>query len=148
MQKKSNRKTKNNEMQGIKTPRLLNINAATKKGVVRTSIFNQEVLTNIQDDISELVTPIWITKPLSDFGQASAGSMKADEWRVLATIYLPLTCIKLWGNSPPESFQRQALEHFIDLAISVKLCLKRSQTIESSKRRSSRTCKLSLVLTA
>jgi hypothetical protein len=35
------------------------------------------------------------------FGAPSEGSLKADEWRTMATIYIPLAFISLWGENTP-----------------------------------------------
>ncbi|KAI0368518.1 hypothetical protein BV20DRAFT_947973, partial [Pilatotrama ljubarskyi] len=39
--------------------------------------------------------PSWLSSVPKDFGDA-AGTLKADEWRILCTVYLPLALISLW----------------------------------------------------
>ncbi|KAF8582369.1 hypothetical protein K439DRAFT_1271545, partial [Ramaria rubella] len=39
----------------------------------------------------------WINSVPPNFGDATAGMLKADKWCTLSTIYLPLTLISLWG---------------------------------------------------
>jgi hypothetical protein len=42
----------------------------------------------------------WINSVPSNYGEANAGSIKADEWRTLTTIYIPIALILLWGDQP------------------------------------------------
>ncbi|KAF8574710.1 hypothetical protein K439DRAFT_1649726 [Ramaria rubella] len=43
------------------------------------------------------VIPSWINSVPPNFGDATAGTLKADEWHTLSTIHLPLALISLWG---------------------------------------------------
>ncbi|KAF8584326.1 hypothetical protein K439DRAFT_1346489, partial [Ramaria rubella] len=85
-------------------------------------------------DISRLVAPSWITPPPLDFGSPSWGKLKADAWRTLCTICLPITLIQLWGRQDQQSQEsldadrRFALmTNFMDLVQAVLLAT--SQTL-------------------
>jgi hypothetical protein len=55
--------------------------------------------------IRETVTPSWINSVPVNYGEDSAGTIKADEWRILSTLYIPIALIILWGEEsegPPE----------------------------------------------
>ncbi|KAJ7675580.1 hypothetical protein DFH06DRAFT_977215 [Mycena polygramma] len=49
--------------------------------------------------IADTAVPSWLGSVPRDYGHASAGSIKADEWRILATVYLPIALILLWGDN-------------------------------------------------
>ena len=55
-------------------------------------------MQRIRDVIEHTATPSWINSVPYNFGDAAAGPLKADEWRTMATIYLPLALISLWGE--------------------------------------------------
>ncbi|KIK12696.1 hypothetical protein PISMIDRAFT_45180, partial [Pisolithus microcarpus 441] len=57
-----------------------------------------EVMQRIQNVIKETTIPSWLRSVPKNFGEAKAGTLKADEWRTLATIYLPLALVSLWGE--------------------------------------------------
>jgi hypothetical protein len=54
--------------------------------------------------IKSTVTPSRINSVPSNYGEASAGTIKADEWHILSTVYLLIALVMLWGlnnGSPP-----------------------------------------------
>ena len=55
-------------------------------------------IQHIQRVIKETVTPSWINSVPANYGENSAGTIKADEWRILSTVYLPIALITLWGE--------------------------------------------------
>jgi hypothetical protein len=61
-------------------------------------IASPKVLQRIKDVVRDTVTPSWIDSVPYNFGAATAGPLKADEWRTMSTIYLPLALISLWGE--------------------------------------------------
>ncbi|KAJ3831734.1 hypothetical protein F5878DRAFT_549166, partial [Lentinula raphanica] len=56
-------------------------------------------LAHIQSVIRETLTPSWVNSVPKNFGEAKAGSLKADEWRTLSTLYLPIALTTLWGDN-------------------------------------------------
>jgi hypothetical protein len=56
-----------------------------------------ETIQYIQIVIQTTTTPSWVNSVPHNYGHASAGSIKADEWRTLATVYLPIALVTLWG---------------------------------------------------
>ncbi|CAK5282244.1 unnamed protein product [Mycena citricolor] len=76
-------------------------------------------------DIAAVHTPSWVSSVPRNYGSAQHGKLKADQWRALAMVYIPVTLIRLWSGS---TLQRQQLldmtMHLIaavDLASSRKL---------------------------
>jgi hypothetical protein len=45
-----------------------------------------------------MVTPSWLTSIPINLGSAAHGKLKADQWRVLGTTFLPLSLVRLWGQ--------------------------------------------------
>jgi hypothetical protein len=85
-----------------------------------------ETIAYIQSVIRNTVTPSWINSVPHNYGEASAGSIKADEWRILATVYLPVALVTLWGDangSPPAKtdYHLRALNHTMALFQAVDL---------------------------
>lgn len=79
-----------------------------------------ETLPYIQSVIRNTLTPSWINSVPSNYGEASAGSIKADEWRTLSTIYLPIALVTLWGDDDgkppaPGSHLLRVLDHTMAL---------------------------------
>ena len=58
----------------------------------------------IHSDIVNTLQPFWLRSLPSEFGSASYGKLKADQWHVLGTTFLPVSLVHLWsvveaGNS-------------------------------------------------
>ena len=51
----------------------------------------------IRGDIINTLRPSWLTSLLSEFRSAGYGKLKADQWRVLGTIFLPVSLVRLWS---------------------------------------------------
>lgn len=87
-----------------------------------------ETLNHIQHVIKTTTTPSWIHSVPFNYGEASAGTIKADEWRLLSTIYLPIALTTLWGGDgtpPPESSHfLKLLDHSMALFQAVSLVLR------------------------
>lgn len=71
------------------------------KPLVAAKVDSSNVLKRVQKAVREIVTPSWITRPPPDVGLSRAGTLKADHWRVLFAIHLPLALISLWGTGSP-----------------------------------------------
>lgn len=65
-------------------------------------------MQRIHDVIMEVSVPTWITPVPPKFGEAGTGTLKADEWRSLATIYLPIALISMWGGWSKHTSDRHA----------------------------------------
>ncbi|KIJ34743.1 hypothetical protein M422DRAFT_181690, partial [Sphaerobolus stellatus SS14] len=60
-------------------------------------LFNVNTLLEIRRDISRTIVPTWLGSVPQNFGSKSHGKLKADEWRTMIMIYLPITLGRLWG---------------------------------------------------
>ncbi|TFK52916.1 hypothetical protein OE88DRAFT_1627523, partial [Heliocybe sulcata] len=83
-------------------------------------LVTQEVIQHIHNVIRETATPSWIDSVPYNFGEAAAGTLKADEWRTMTTIYLPIALVTLWGagtqHATPQLATRcrEVLDHTMD----------------------------------
>ncbi|THU77172.1 hypothetical protein K435DRAFT_693539 [Dendrothele bispora CBS 962.96] len=100
----------------------LNQALSSEAHIIRTG--TPETLAHIQHVIRETTTPSWLNSVPKNYGEAKAGSIKADEWRTLSTVYLPIALITLWGDNdgfaPPEDnsepgYLLKALDHTMAL---------------------------------
>ena len=65
--------------------------------VVTQQLITVDIIQHIQEVIKNTSTPSWVNSMPKNFGEANAGTIKADEWRILSTVYLPIAFITLWG---------------------------------------------------
>ncbi|KIK32678.1 hypothetical protein CY34DRAFT_100947, partial [Suillus luteus UH-Slu-Lm8-n1] len=88
----------------------------------------------VRDVIQQITVPSWFTSVPGDFGSASAGTMKADEWRSLITVYIPIALLSLWGagtSHPSDEVStrlRDVLDHTMELVCAVYLACARTTT--------------------
>lgn len=80
-------------------------------------------------------TPSWLESVPHNFGDASVGTLKTAQWRALATVYLPVALISLWGEGSPHptpqaaQLARQILDHTMLLVCAaIILCYHTSTT--------------------
>lgn len=83
-------------------------------------------------------TPSWLSSVPHNFGSATAGTIKADEWRVLITVYLPLGLIAVWGagssHPSPEItlHARRTLDHVMCLVQAIIIACSRVLSTDSA----------------
>ena len=57
--------------------------------------------------------PSWLERPPTNLGEKTHGKLKADTWRVLFTVFLPLILPELWHDaSTPEGRSNMLLKNF------------------------------------
>ncbi len=90
------------------------------------------IIQHIQEVISNTTVPTWVGSVPNKFGESVTGTLKADEWRTLATIYLPLALIGIWGEGsvhPDKSTlqaARKILDHTMLLVSAISLACRRT----------------------
>jgi hypothetical protein len=62
-------------------------------------IVTPETMCYIQHVIKETIIPSWINSVPHNYGDVNAGTIKADEWHILSTVYHPIALVILWGDS-------------------------------------------------
>lgn len=66
-----------------------------------TPVDSPAVLSRIERTIRQTIVPGWITKPPKIIGLPKAGTPKADHWRRLFSVFLPLAILSLWQEESP-----------------------------------------------
>ena len=61
-------------------------------------IFTAAELNMIHACISEAVIPSWIERPPRNLGEKAHGKLKADQWFVLFSVFLPLVIPEMWQH--------------------------------------------------
>jgi hypothetical protein len=88
-------------------------------------VMDMHTIQYIQHVIKDTVTPSWINSVPSNYGENAAGTIKADEWRTLSTVYLPIALVTLWGDDSavnnPNSYMCRVLDHTMALFQAVML---------------------------
>ena len=105
-------------------------------------IATPEVMKRIQDVIANTTTPSWLNSVPYNFGDAAAGPLKADEWRTITTVYIPLALISLWGDDgtsrPATAKFSHILDHTMALVSAVSVACLRTMT--EARRSAFRRC--------
>ena len=92
-------------------------------------VVDNATISCIRSVIEDMEKPSWLNSLPSDLGlffrTATAGSLKADEWRTFFTIVLPIALVSLWGEGtvhPTEAIarhRREVLDHTMALVSAV-----------------------------
>ncbi|KAJ3753451.1 hypothetical protein EV360DRAFT_22608, partial [Lentinula raphanica] len=69
--------------------------------MVALKIDSSALLKRVQRIVREAITPSWMANPPADVGLAKAGMLKADHWRWLFAVHVPLAVLSLWRDSSP-----------------------------------------------
>jgi hypothetical protein len=77
-------------------------------------------------DMTLTELPSWVSKAPPNWGTAARGKLSANNWRVICTIHLPITLIRLWGGDDVSDDRRAKLENFMDLVSAVQIANLRS----------------------
>jgi len=92
-------------------------------------------MQRIRDVIRDTATPSWINSVPYNFGDAAAGVIKADEWRTLSTIYLPLALVSIWGEGTSHPSTdiaaqlRRVLDHSMALVCAITLACTKTTSL-------------------
>jgi hypothetical protein len=62
------------------------------------AILTAQEIAKLRSDIESMNTPSWLTSVPTNLGEPSHGKLRADQWRTLATTYLPVSLIQLWDQ--------------------------------------------------
>lgn len=92
-------------------------------------IFDSHMLDIINAMLPRIRIPSWIKRAIPVLGKASFGKLKADEWRNLFTIQLPLLLIPIWYGK--DHIKTSLLKNFCHLVSLVNLALKREMTVDT-----------------
>lgn len=94
------------------------------------AILGHSELQEIASDIRKTILPRWLQSGPVHLGKRAHGKLSADAWRMVGTVHLLLTLVRLWGWMEPTTHQYKALQNFMLLAHAVTLATRRTTTIE------------------
>ena len=95
-------------------------------------------MSRIKQVINETAVPSWLNSVPHNYGDVGAGTIKADEWRNLSTIFFPLALISMWGEGTshpsPEIATRfhRILDHTMTVISAISLACMRTMTLRRS----------------
>ena len=89
-----------------------------------------QTLGRVHEVIRNTSMPLWFTSVPKNFGDQAAGTIKADEWRSLITVYIPIVLISLWGADTPQADLKLILDNTMDLVSAVYLACSRAMSSE------------------
>lgn len=95
-------------------------------------IFDASMLQHINSFLPRIHIPTWIKRAIPVLGKASFGKLKADEWRNLFSIQLPLVLIPKWSGH--DQVKTSLLQNFCHLVSLFNLALKREITAEHIRK--------------
>lgn len=90
-------------------------------------IFGEASLSQIRDCLSSAIIPTGIGRPPKNLGDKSHGKLKADQWLILFTVFLPLILPELWSGSDNQ-FHHNLLDNFVDLVTCTNIICSHSTT--------------------
>ena len=96
----------------------------------RGEILNKSILTEVWEDMDATTLPSWIGRPPQLFGSTGQGKTKADQWRTICTVNLPITLIRLWGQKESSDEDVRLLNNFLALVIAVHWATMRSTSVK------------------
>jgi hypothetical protein len=92
--------------------------------IVETETGSEEVLSHIQSVLAAIQAPSWLGSVPKNYGDPAAGTIKAHEWKLLATVFLPVALITLWGEKEDGTLLKRALNHTMALFQAVIIACK------------------------
>jgi hypothetical protein len=97
-----------------------------KTSSVTGAILGKDVMEAIWADMKHTELPSWVTGVPHNWGSAARGKLSANNWRVICTVHLPITLIRLWGGDDAPEDRKRKLENFMDLVCAVQIANLRS----------------------
>ena len=104
--------------------RNLHIPDPPELGAESREVLGRDILEAVWDDMTRTELPSWMSPAPRNWGTATRGKLTADQWKVVATVHLPITLIRLWG-APQEGRHFLMLCNFMDLSAAVQLANQR-----------------------
>lgn len=109
-------------------------------------VLGKSLMDEVRKDITASVFPLGVSKAPLNWGTPSRGKLKADEWRVLNTIHLPITLIRLWGYPPEPGAERRQGEQASTSGRIFVVSTTRKEDSQAALQTARRTYRLRLML--
>jgi hypothetical protein len=97
-------------------------------------VLSTEEIQQIRLYIQKIVTPSWMTFVPANLGSASHGKLKADQWRILESIYIPISLILMWGRIMPGDKRSEQCRKILDVTISLLSAIVAVTSLKTSQR--------------
>jgi hypothetical protein len=91
----------------------------TKAPPTTNAVLGKDVMEAIWADMALTELPPWVTDVPPNWGTAARGKLSANNWRVICTVHLLITLIRLWGGDNTPEHWKNILENFMDLVHAV-----------------------------
>lgn len=98
----------------------------TKTVPTTGAVLGKDVMEAVWADMALTELPSWVTDVPRNWGTATRGKLSANNWRVICTVHLPITLIRLWGGDDAPEDRKNKLENFMDLVCAVQIANLRS----------------------
>ncbi|KAH9051542.1 hypothetical protein EDB87DRAFT_1582376 [Lactarius vividus] len=85
------------------------------------AILGKDIMEAIWADMARTQLPSWVTDVPHNWGTAARGKLSANNWRVICTVHLPITLIRLWGGDDAPEDWKHKLQNFMDLVCAVQI---------------------------
>jgi hypothetical protein len=83
------------------------------------AVLGSDIMEAIWEDMAFTHLPSWVGLVPRNWGTSKRGKLTADNWRVICTIHLPITLIRLWKDETGR--KAELLHNFMDLATAVRI---------------------------
>ncbi|KAJ3765827.1 hypothetical protein FB446DRAFT_609324, partial [Lentinula raphanica] len=100
-------------------------------------VIAKDLIEEVWKDMESTILPSWIDPPPHNWGTKAAGKLSADEWKVVCSISLVITLIRIWGykyQHQQQSRHFQLLLNFLDLVHAIQLLNLRETSVDIGKR--------------
>ena len=93
----------------------------SKKTSSANALLGEDIMEAVWSDMALTELPSWVTDVPRDWGTKTRGKLSANNWRVICTVHLPITLIRLWGGEDAPEDRKLKLQNFMDLSIAVQI---------------------------
>ncbi|KAJ3855837.1 hypothetical protein EV368DRAFT_33844 [Lentinula lateritia] len=97
-------------------------------------VIGKDLLAEIWADMGRTILPTWIQPPPPKWGTIAAGKLSADEYKVICSISLVVTLIRVWGYENAEGVESRRfkmLQNYVDLVHAIHVLFLRETSQKS-----------------
>ncbi|GAW07262.1 hypothetical protein LENED_009240 [Lentinula edodes] len=97
-------------------------------------VIGKDLLAEIWADMGRTILPTWIQAPPPKWGTIAAGKLSADEYKVICSISLVVTLIRVWGYENAEGVESRRfkmLQNYVDLVHAIHVLFLRETSQKS-----------------
>ena len=100
----------------------------------RTNTFlGKDIMEAVWSDMAVTELPSWVTDVPHNWGTTTREKLSANNWRIICTVHLPITLIRLWGGEDAPKDRKLKLQNFMDLSCAVQIANLRSVSKQDIK---------------